>query len=96
MKRDRRLLSAMFFLFTALVAGLVQAWIVRLYLDAAVFGDWTWFGNTFGVSVPASEPKTFCFDYCAPRLPFLAGWIGIVSFSAGLVTLALTWWRSKG
>lgn len=85
----------MLLLVSAAIAGLVQAWIVHLYLDAAVRRQWTWFADTFGVPAPATGPEIFCFDYCAPPLPFLAGWIGIASFAAGLATLALAWSRSK-
>jgi hypothetical protein len=95
MTRDRRLLIALLLFSTALIAGLIQSWIVRLYLNAAIMGHWTWFADTFGVPAPARGPDIFCFDYCAPRLPFLAGWIGITSFVAELVLLALAWWRSK-
>jgi hypothetical protein len=95
MKRDRRLLTVIMLFLIAIIAGLVQAWIIRLYLDAAVLGHWTWFADTFGVHAPASGPDKFCFDYCAPRLPFLAGWIGIASFFGGLAALAFVWWKSK-
>jgi len=96
MKRDKRLFATMLLLVTAAIAGLVQAWIIRLYLDAAVLDHWDWFAHTFGVDDPGSEPNKVCFDYCAPHLPFVAGWISITSFFAGLITLTLTWWKSKG
>jgi len=96
MRRDRRLLVAMLLLITAALAGLVQAWITRLYLDAAIFGDWAWFADTFGLEAPASGPYKFCFDNCAPRLPLLAGWISFATFNAGLLALTLAWWRPKG
>lgn len=96
MKRDRRLLAAMLFLVTAAIAGLVQAWIIRLYLDAAILGHWGWFADTFGVEAPASGAYKFCFDNCAPPLPLWAGWISLAAFAAGLLALTLAWWRPKG
>lgn len=62
MRRDRRLLIAVLFMVLAAVTGVVQAWIIRLYLDSAVLGHWDWFAKTFGVHVPGSEPNKVCFD----------------------------------
>lgn len=96
MRRDKRLLVAMLSLITAALAGLVQAWITRLYLDAAILGHWAWFADTFGVEAPASGPNKFCFDNCAPPLPLLAGWISFAMFVTGLLALTLAWWKPKG
>jgi hypothetical protein len=96
MRRDRRLLIAMLLLITAAIAGLAQAWIIRLYLDAAILGHWAWFADTFGVEAPASGPDKFCFDYCAPQLPFLAGWISVTAFLTSLLLVTLAWWKPKG
>ena len=95
MRRDRRLLIALLLFAASLAAWAIQIWITRLYIDAAVFGDWTWFAASFSVEAPASGPTKFCFDYCAPKLPFAAGWIGIVAFLAGSVMLAHAWWKSR-
>ncbi|MEJ5975019.1 hypothetical protein WG901_00100 [Novosphingobium sp. PS1R-30] len=95
-KRDRRLLAAMLLLVTAAIAGLVQAWIIRLHLDAAILGHWDWFADTFGVEAPASGPDKFCFDNCAPPLPLWAGWISLATFFAGLLALTRAWWRPRG
>lgn len=95
MNRDRRLLAAMLFFLVALSALLVQAWVVRLYLNAAIMGNWSWFGSKFHVAIPPFGPNKFCFDYCAPDLPFVAGWIGIASFIFGLLLLCLAWWKPK-
>lgn len=96
MRRDRRLLVAILLLIAAAIAGLVQAWIIRVYLDAAILGHWAWFADTFGVEAPASGPDKFCFDNCAPRLPLLAGWISLATFFAGMLALTLAWWKPKG
>jgi len=78
----------------ALVAGIIQAWIVNLYIVAAVMGQqhWDQFTDFFGVD-PVVEPNQVCFDYCAPSLPFVAGWIGIASFLVGSILVAFAWWK---
>lgn len=96
MRRDRRLLIAMLLLITAAIAGLVQAWVIRLYINAAILDHWVWFAETFGVEAPASGPDKFCFDYCAPHLPFLAGWISVAAFFTSLLAVTLAWWKPKG
>ena len=95
MRRDVRLLVAMFLFAVSLMAGGVQAWITALYIDAAVMGDWTWFAETFSVEAPASGPNTFCLDYCAADFPFIAGWIGIGAFVLGWIMLAYAWWKPR-
>ena len=95
MRRDGRLLAAMALFAAALVAGGVQAWIAALYIHAAVLGNWTGFAETFSVEAPPSGPEVFCFDYCAPELPFLIGWIGIAAFSLGWIVLAYAWWKPR-
>ena len=91
MRRDRRLLAAMLLFAGSLVAWAVQVWITALYIDASIMGDWTWFAETFSVKAPARGPDVFCLDYCAPNLPFVAGWIGLVAFLAGWIMLANAW-----
>ena len=89
LKRDRRLLVALMLFLAALIASLIQAWIVNLYIVAAVMGGgyWDHFIELFGLD-PIVGPNQFCFDYCAPTLPFLAGWIGIIAFLSGCLTVA--------
>lgn len=91
MQRDRRLLAALFLFMVALVAGIIQAWIVNAYVRSAIRGVWEPFADAFGVTAPAK----FCLDYCAPELPFVAGWVAIAAFISGLITLAFTWWTPK-
>ncbi len=95
--RDRRLLMAMLLFLAALIAGLIQTWIVHLYIVAAVMGGqayWDHFVDLFGLD-PVTVPGQICFDYCAPDLPFVAGWIGIAAFLAGWIILGFAWWKSK-
>ena len=73
----------------------VQAWIVEAYIYSAVMGHWEQFAAFFGVKAPASGPDAFCFDYCAPELPFVAGWFAIVAFISGWAMLAYAWWKPK-
>ncbi len=93
MRRDRRLLGAMALFGTSFIAALVQAWIVNLYIQAAVLGGWDQFAAFFGVTAPSSGPDKFCFDYCAPELPFIAGWIAIGAFLSGFFSLICIWWK---
>lgn len=92
MKRDRRLLVSMVLFFVALIAGVIQAWIVQSYIWFAVMGNWEQFTGFFGLN-PIAGPNQICFDYCAPKLPFLAGWIGIASFLIGWILVAYAWWK---
>lgn len=95
MRRDRRLLTAMLFFAAALVAAGIQTWITSLFIYAAVMGGWTWFAKTFSVEVPGSGPGERCLDYCAPPLPFLAGWIALTCFALGWAVLAYAWWSPR-
>lgn len=94
MKRDPRLLIAILLFLAALIAGLVQAWIVKLYIVAAVMGQpyWDHFVDLFDVD-PIVGPNQACFDFCAPSMPFIAGWIGIVAFLGGCFLVAHAWWK---
>jgi len=96
MKRDRRLLIAMLLFLVAVIAGLIQAWIINLFIVAAVMGGgyWDHFIELFGLD-PITGPNQACFDYCAPSLPFIAGWIGIFAFLAGCSMVAYAWWKPK-
>lgn len=94
-RRDHRLLIALLLLFTSMIAALVQVWILHLYLDAAITGHWDYFARMFSVQLPPSGPTEFCFGRCVPDLPFLAGWIAIVSFLLGLAILTYSWWKPR-
>ena len=93
--RDSRLIVALILLLISLLCALIQAWILNLYIDAAVSGNWAYFSETFSVEAPASGPNDFCFDHCVADLPFVAGWIGIVSFLLGVAVLAYSWWTPR-
>jgi hypothetical protein len=94
-RRDIRLVIAMLLFIASVIAGLVQAWILQLYLDAAISGHWAYFSKIFSVQQPASGPNGFCLDHCVADLPFLPGWIGIVSFLLGLTVLIYSWWKPR-
>lgn len=93
MVRDRRLLSAIALFTASAVLGLAQAAIVRLYIEAALLGKWEHFSETFGVKPPTNGPDVYCLDYCVADLPFIAGWMGIVSFMIGLALATYSWWK---
>ena len=95
MRRDGRLLIAMLLFVCSLIAWAIQAWIVQVYIYSAVMGGWDQFAEFFGVEIPASGPDEFCFDYCAPSLPFAAGWIGISTFLVGWIIVAYAWWKPR-
>lgn len=57
MQRDRRLLAALLHFMVALVAGIIQAWIVNAYVRSAITGGWESFADFFGVDAPARGPK---------------------------------------
>jgi hypothetical protein len=94
--RDQRLLFT-FLLFVASAASfLVQGWILLLFVSSALAQNWTHFVEVFpSTALPPLEPDQYCFGDCTPDLPFVAGWIGIVSFMLGLSTLAYCWWMPK-
>lgn len=96
MKRDRRLLIAMLFFLIAVIAGCVQVWIVSLYVYAAVMGQayWDRFIALFGLE-PITKPGEFCFDFCAPAMPLLAGEIAGGAFLVGWTIVAVAWWRPR-
>ena len=95
MGRDKRLLVALILFSIALGAGLIQAWIIRHYITAAVMGGeyWDEFVSVFGGEAPARGPNIFCFDYCAPDLPFIAGWAALSAFLGGAFFVLLAWWK---
>jgi hypothetical protein len=95
-KRDGRLsLALLLFVISAGLVG-VQAWVLLFYFRSAVHQDWTYFLEMFpSFALPPLDPGATCFDDCFPDLPFVAGWIGIVSFFLGLFVLAYSWWMPK-
>lgn len=94
-RRDTRLLAALLLFMISIIFGTIQAWILKLYIDAAGTGYWAYFSEMFSVKPPPSGPDVFCFDYCVAELPFFTGWIGIVSFLLGVVLVAYSWWSPK-
>ena len=95
MRRDTRLLIALLLFLASVVSWVVQAWIVQAYIFAAVMGGWDQFAEFFSVNPPASGPNEFCFDFCAPELPFAAGWIGLCAFLVGWILVAYAWWKPR-
>ncbi|TIX50327.1 hypothetical protein [Alteraurantiacibacter aquimixticola] len=91
MKRDRRLLFAIFAFGASFLAVCVQAWITASYVFAAVMGQWDQFSELFGVA----SPPEFCFDYCAPKLPIMAGLVALALFWIGLTLITIAWWNPK-
>ena len=90
-RRDRRLLAALALIAVGSVCALAQAIIVRAYITSALTGHWDWFRRTFAVQVPGSEPNTFCFDWCAPAIPFLAGWVAIACLLVAAAFVIQAW-----
>ena len=94
-RRDRRLAIALLLFAFAAMAATLQSVIAANWMNATVIGHWEWFVDTWGGELPARGPKVFCFDWCAPELPFWAGWLAIGCFASGFVLIAWTWWRPK-
>ncbi|MBH0111421.1 hypothetical protein I5E68_00460 [Novosphingobium sp. YJ-S2-02] len=90
-RRDRRLLAGLILLAAGSVCALAQAIIVRAYITFAVMGHWDWFGRTFAVRVPAKGPETFCFDWCAPKMPFMAGSLAMACLFVATALLLQAW-----
>lgn len=95
MERDKRLLIALLLFAGSFVAWIVQVWVTTLYIEASIWGDWTWFAETFSVEAAARGPDVFCFGRCAPDLPFVSGWIGTGAFLSGFIMLLVAWWKPK-
>ncbi len=96
MKRDRRLLAPIALLMIAAVALSYQAIIARNFFVSAVLDpNWESLVVLYGVETPPKGPDRFCLDYCAPRMPFVAGWTGIASFFGSFVSLLLIWWKPR-
>lgn len=92
--RDRRLLISVALFVISFLSLACQSIILRLYINAAVMGDWTYFSRKFSVA-PPHGPNQACFDYCASELPFMWGWIGIVSFAVGVGLVIYSWWKPR-
>lgn len=93
--RDNRLMFSLLFFLIFIIFGLRQSWILMLYVDAAITGNWDYFSKMFSVQPPASGPNVYCFGRCASKLPFLSGWIAISSFVVGVIFVAHSWWLPK-
>ena len=94
--RDGRLLLGLLLFVVCAGAVFVQAWIVLFYFRSAIHRDWASFLEEFpSYALPPLQPGEYCFDDCFPDLPFVAGWIGIVSFVLGLSVLAYVWWTPR-
>lgn len=94
-KRDLRLAIALLLLVFSAIAAVLQSVIVANWMNASVLGHWEWFVDTWGGELPARGPNVFCFDWCAPDLPFWAGWIAIGGFAASFVLIAWAGWKPK-
>jgi hypothetical protein len=95
-KRDGRLSLALLMFVVCAGAVFVQSWILMFYFRSAIHQDWTYFLKNFpSYAPPTLQPGEYCFDDCFPGLPFIAGWIGIVSFCLGWSLLAYSWWRPR-
>lgn len=96
MKKDRRLLIPLGLLLVAFVSIFVQSWIVGDYIYSSIMDhNWESFAQKYGVEAPANGPNVYCLDYCAPELPFAAGWIGIATFLSGLASLTYIWFKPR-
>lgn len=93
--RDGRLLISLLFLIMSAVFALVQSWIVHLYIDSVIAGDWTYFSDLFFVNAPASGPDKFCFDRCVADLPLFPGYAAACCFLIGIMTLGHVWLRPR-
>ena len=73
-----------------------QSIVVTNYIHSSVLDpNWESFVFLYDVEAPAKGPDIFCFDYCAPKLPFTAGWVGIGSFIGALLSLVIIWLRPR-
>ena len=88
------LVSLLFFIMSA-VFIVVQSWIVHLYINSVISGDWAYFSNLFSVKAPAYGPNKFCFDRCVADLPLFPGYVAACCFFVGIMTLAHAWLRPK-
>lgn len=91
MKRDWRLLAA-------IVLLLIAAWLFKLeaehigYFSKGLWtGDWTEYGQRYGVDVSAAKAK---YDYAPPQ-PIWQLFGSIGSFLAAIVLILWTWWKPK-
>ena len=102
MNRDRRLLIPLGLMVVSFVALAVQALIVNHYIFSSVMDhNWEGFSAIYGVEPPALNKDigngmtVTCLDYCAPKLPFIPGWIGIVAFLGSIMSLFIIWFRPR-
>ena len=95
-RRDFRILLALIFFSVSAVSVVIQAWIVKLYLEAALHDNWEYFSKIFSVQPPSFGPNVYCLDRCVAEMPFSAGWIGISSFVLGWSIIFYVWLLPKG
>lgn len=90
LERDKRLIFPISCLFVALVTGLLQGITLNGYVEASYTRDWEYFASNYGVEIPG-----LCFGICAPKLPFMFGWIAITTFLAAFLSLLFIYWRPQ-
>ena len=90
LERDKRLIFPLSCLLVTLVASLIQGFTLAGYVEASYTGNWDYFATHYGVEIPE-----LCFGICAPKLPFVFGWIAIATFVAAFASLILIYWRPK-
>ena len=97
MTRDRRLLIPLGLMLVALVALAAQSIIVGHYIDSSIMdSNWESFVMIYGVEAPADGSSgVACLDYCAPRLPFVAGWLGISAFVGAIISIIYIWFKPR-
>ena len=95
MSRDSRLLVSLLLFIISAIFCAVQFWIVYLYAESAISGNWTHFAALFSVEAPPSGPDKFCFDRCAADLPLFSGYVASFCFVVGLIVLIHAWLRPK-
>jgi hypothetical protein len=94
-KRDGRLALSLLLFVVSAGALVVEGWIISLWFFSALNQDWTYVEKLFPSALRPPPPGAYCMGDCTPDLPFVAGAIGIVSFFAGLLILAHSWWRPR-
>ena len=83
-------------LLISLVALTAQSFVVAQYIHSSIMDpNWESFAKMFGVEPPPNGPNAYCLDYCAPKLPFLSGWLGIGAFLGGVISLTYIWFKPR-
>lgn len=95
-RRDTRLAFALLLFVISAAALLIQTWIATIYLGAAINENWSLFLEMFPSAAPQpTDSGAYCFGKCHPSIPLITGWVGVASFTLGLVVLAYSWWVPK-